>query len=195
VRRRKTVVEQTPDPVPLARATPAANRLLRWVGTVFVVAHFSALLSAAGSVGPTSELITEVWRVFRPYLQFFFLNHGYNYYAPEPAPSTLLDYEVEGTDGSIITRGRLPNHGIWPRLLYHRYLLLTEHIAVAPPMWQHHWYRSYARHLCRKYGGAKVRLTRLTHSPPTMGMVRDGTRLDDPVTYMEMPLGEFACGE
>jgi hypothetical protein len=157
--------------------------------------HFSAILAAAASVGPTSELIVEIWRVFRPYLQFFFLNHGYNYYAPEPAPSTLLDYEVEGPDGSIVARGRLPNRGLWPRLLYHRYLLLTEHIAVAPPMWQHHWYNSYARHLCRKHGGAKVRLTRLTHSPPTMGMVRDGTRLDDPVTYMEMPLGEFRCGD
>lgn len=195
MKRRKVAPVETPRPVVVARPRPAVNRFVRWVATLAVLFHFSAVLAAAGSVGPTSDLVYNIWSVFRPYLQFFHLNHGYNFFAPEPAPSTLLDYEVAAEDGTVIAHGRLPNHSLWPRLLYHRHLLLTEHIFVAPPPLQKHWYASYARHLCRKYGASKVTLTRLTHFPPTMGMVRDGTRLDDDVTYEKMPLGTFSCAD
>jgi hypothetical protein len=62
-------------------------------------------------------------------------------------------------------------------------------------MWQKHWYESYARHLCRRYGAAKVRLTRLTHYPPSIEMFKNGTRLDDPLNYEESSLGAFSCGD
>jgi hypothetical protein len=174
--------------------TTAGSRRLRWAVSFWVVFHFAAVIAAAGSVGPTSDLILAGWRLFRPYLQFFYLNHGYNFFAPQPVPSTLLYFEVVRNDGSVV-RGRIPEAGIQPRLLYHRYLLLTEHIGVAPADLQPKWYKSYARHLCRKYGAKRVSLTRLTHFPPTMEMVRNGTRLDEPRSYEEMFVGDFSCSE
>ncbi|HEX3449290.1 MAG TPA: hypothetical protein VHS97_13605, partial [Isosphaeraceae bacterium] len=51
------------------------NRLLRWAVNFWVVFHFAAVIAAAGSVGPTSDLVLAGWRLFRPYLQFFYLNH------------------------------------------------------------------------------------------------------------------------
>ncbi len=195
MKRQKAAMQQTPKPAPAEWRPPPADRFLRWVGTLFVLGHFTAILAAASSVGPASELVFQIWSVCRPYLQLFYLNHGYNFYAPEPVPSTLLDYVVEAADGTVVASGRIPDHSLWPRLLYQRQLLLTEHIPVAQPAWQKNWCARIARHLCRKYGAATVRLTRLTHSPPTMEMVRQGFGLDDPVTYVEEPAGEFSCGD
>jgi hypothetical protein len=171
-----------------------SNRLLRWAVNFWVLFHFAAVIAAAGSVGPTSDLVLAGWRLFRPYLQFFYLNHGYNFFAPQPVPSTLLNFEAVRDDGSVVT-GRIPDRQTQPRLLYHRYLLLTEHIGVAPPDLQPNWYKSYARHICRKYGATRVSLTRLTHFPPTMEMVRNGTRLDESWSYEEMFVGDFSCHE
>jgi hypothetical protein len=156
--------------------------------------HFSAIVAAAASAGPTSGLILTAWKVFRPYLQALYLNHGYNFFAPEPNPTTLLDFEAERADGTVV-HGRIPDRSIQPRLLYQRYLLLTEHIGIAPLALQEHWYRSYARHLCHRYGAAQIKLTRLTHYPPTMEMVRNGATLDGPVTYAEVNAGTFPCSE
>jgi hypothetical protein len=161
--------------------------------SVWIVLHFSAVLSAASSVGASSPLVLAIWGLFRPYLEFFYLNQGYNFYAPQPAPSTLLDFAAHRADGTVV-RGRVPDHSLQPRLLYHRHLLLCEHINLVPPEVHEHWYKSYARHLCRKYHAQEVELTRLTHYPPSPEMVRNGTRLDDPITYAELSLGSFECG-
>lgn len=63
--------------------------------------------------------------VFRPYLDLLYLNHGYRFFAPEPGPSYVMEYEVHREDGRVIRR-RLPDldrHR--PRLLYHRYFMLA----------------------------------------------------------------------
>jgi hypothetical protein len=128
-------------------------------------------------------------------LQVFNLNHGYNFYAPQPAPSTLVSYDIEGADGKIIRTGRILDRSITPRLLYHRYLLLTEHLVFVSDEAQTYWYKSYARHLCHKYGGARVGLTRVIHYPATMEMIRDGLTLSEPVSYEERFVGDFACSD
>jgi hypothetical protein len=179
---------------PASSPRPAGRRLLRWIVNLWVVLHFSAILAAAASVGPSSDLVLASWRVFRPYLEILYLNHGYNFYAPEPTPSTLLTFVAERDDGTLV-RGRIPDPSLWPRLLYQRHLLLTEHIGIAPPPLHKHWYKSYARHLCHQYAASRIRLTRLTHYPPAMEMVRNGRQLDDPASYEEMDLGVFRCGE
>jgi hypothetical protein len=172
----------------------ARSRVLRCALNLWVVLHFIAILAAAGSVGPTSGLVIAIWGAFRPYLQGLYLNQGYNFFAPEPAPSTLLKFEAEREDGTVV-RGRIDDRSIQPRLLYHRRLLLTEHIGVAPPELHQNWYASYARHLCRNLRAARIRLTRLTHYPLAMESVRNGARLDEPTTYDEMDLGVFSCGD
>jgi hypothetical protein len=136
-----------------------------------------------------------VWRVFRPYLLVLYLNHGYNFFAPEPTPSTLLKFEAKGPNGTVLKRGQIPDPSLQPRLFYHRHLLLTEHIAIAPPDVQAAWFNSYARHLCHKYRAASVHLTHIIHYPPFMESVRDGVGLGDSTSYSETDLGDFSCGD
>lgn len=83
---------QSPGPArprtePTSRKKP--NRVLRYFINVWVVLHFTAIVAAAGTMGPTPGYILAVWEVFHPYLQFFFLNHGYNFFAPSPPRPTF----------------------------------------------------------------------------------------------------------
>jgi hypothetical protein len=188
-RKRATVVVPPRSP---ATPRPVRNRLLRWCINLGVILHFSAIIAAAVVIGPAPGYAQAIWNVFHPYLQALFLNHGFNFFAPEPSPSTLMDFEALRADGSTV-KGRIPERSIWPGLLYERHLLLTEHIGVVPEGFRYEWYRSYARHLCRKFGATKVHLVLLTHFPLEMEDVREGERLDDPFTYREMDLGDFAC--
>ena len=187
-----TVIREQPRPDVTPRKLP--NRMLRYCINVWVVLHFTAVIAAAATFGPSSGYVLATWRVFHPYLQFLFLNHGFNFYAPEPSSSMLMEFDAVRPDGSRVT-GRIPDPSLSPRLLYQRHLLLTEHLSIAPIDDLRPWYRSYARHLCRKYGASKVHLTLMRHAPMPMEMVRDGGRLDDPLTYTKLDLGDFSCDE
>jgi hypothetical protein len=167
--------------------------MLRYCINVWVLLHFTAIIAAAASTGPAPGYALAVWGLFHPYLEFLFLNHGFNFYAPEPSSSMLMEFEAVRADGSTVT-GQIPDRALWPRLLYQRHLLLTEHISIAPDD-RRPWYQSYAHHLCRKYRASKVHLTLVSHAPMPMELVRDGGRLDDPFTYTKFDLGEFSCDE
>jgi hypothetical protein len=184
-----------PGPVRSQKAqarVPLPKRVLRWCLNIWIVLHFVGVVAAAASVGPTPGYVVAVWKLFLPYLQFLFLNHGYNFYAPEPSPSTLIAFEAVRPDGKAV-KGQIADASIRPRLLYQRHLLLTEHIGIVPEGERQEWYQSYACHLCRKLGVSKVRLTLIHHVPLPMEMFRDGGRLDDPITFDETDLGEFSC--
>ena len=182
----------TSDPAAFPRRT--GLRLMRWAVNLWLVFHILAIIIAPASVDPSSDLVRSAWTLFQPYLQVLYLNHGYHYFAPEPSESTLLSFVAERDDGSVVN-GRIPNFGIKPRLLYHRHFMLTEHMNIAPVELQKKWHVSYAQHLCREYGATRVSLTRHSHYLPTMEMVRNGVRLNDPASYEEQPLGVFQCGE
>lgn len=187
---RTTDDPSAPGSVPTPRR--GGRRLLRWGVNLWLVFHLSAIVIAPASVSPSSELIDSGWEVVRPYLQFLYLNHGHHFFAPEPGESTLLAFVAHREDGTEV-RGRIPNFEIRPRLLYHRHFMLTEHMNQAPDELRESWHRSYALHLGREHGTSKVSLTRQTHNLPTMEMVRDGVKLDDPSSYEEQPLGVFRC--
>ena len=90
-------------------------------------------------------------------------------------------------------KGNVPDPTLRPRLLYQRHLLLTEHIGIAPQAYTEKWYQSYAQHICKKYGAAKVHLIQVLHGAMPMEMFRAGTRLDAPFTFNRLDLGEFTC--
>jgi hypothetical protein len=178
-----------------ARASSPANgghRLLRLAVNAWLAFHVAAIIIAPAAVSPSSDIVQAGWNLFQPYLQILDLNHGYHFFAPEPDDSTLLAFEAQRPDGTVIS-GRIPNFEIKPRLLYHRHFMLTEQMKDAPEALQQEWMGSYAEHLCQKYGAARVKLTGQIHHLPTMEMVRGGMRLDDPSSYEEEDLGSFEC--
>ena len=127
-------------------------------------------------------------------MEILYLNHGFHFFAPEPEESTLLSYEAERPDGTVI-RGRIPDPAVSPRLLYHRYFMLTEHMRNAPEDLQDLWHRSYAAQIGRQYGASRVSLVRQTHLLSTRERIREGGRLSDPESYEDHPLGDFRCDD
>jgi hypothetical protein len=152
--------------------------------------HLAAIIIAPAATAPASELARDVCRLFEPYLGLLYLDHGYHFFAPEPAESTLLAYVAEREDGTVV-RGRIPDRTTHPRLLYHRYFMLTEHMSDATEDLERLWYESYANHILDAQGADRVTLIQQTHNLPTMERVRSGGRLDDPESYEERELGVF----
>jgi hypothetical protein len=185
---RSANTEQSPA---FAPAKPR-RRFCRAALNVWIVFHVAAIIIAPAAVSPASDLVEAGWSVFQPYLQVLDLNHGYHFFAPEPEDSTLLAFEATRSDGTVV-RGRIPNREIVPRLLYHRHFMLTEQMKDAPAALQQEWVGSYAEHLCRKYGADRVKLTGQIHHLPTTEMVRQGVRLDDPLSFEDEELGVFKC--
>jgi hypothetical protein len=73
---------------PLILASPAVRR---WTVSVLLVMHFSGIAIATLSAPPTPFVIGQMWaRLYRPYLEFMYLNNAYHFYAPEPGPATYL---------------------------------------------------------------------------------------------------------
>jgi hypothetical protein len=180
----------TSDPVS-SRRRPG-RRLVRGLVSGWLAFHVAAIIIAPASVGPSSDLVVATWGLFRPYLEVLYLDHGYHFFAPEPAESTLLAFVAERADGTVV-RGRIPDRSTSPRLLYHRYFMLTEHMSDAPEEFRKLLHESYAGHVGRKYGATQVTLIQQTHHLPSMERIRDGGLLTDAESYEEQNLGAFPC--
>ena len=114
----------------------------------------------------------------RHYQNLTYINHGHEYCSPNPAGSHVLRYEVRQPDGSL-EEGVLPNRKEqWPRLLYHRHLMLAEQAETLGPKMGLY----YADHLAALHG-APVHLEWVFHKTISPDRVLDGTPLDAPSTY------------
>ncbi|RUL88748.1 hypothetical protein [Tautonia sociabilis] len=186
---------EEPMPDPGSPPWSPRRRWSRWAVNGWLVLHVSAIIIAPASVAPSSFLAVTAWEVVHPYLQLLYLNHGYHFFAPEPSYSTLLEFQAERADGSVIARGRIPDRRIVPRLLYHRHFMLSEHMAGAPEEVRELWHRSFAEHIGRKYGADVVRLSQVSHYLPTIPAVQQGIGLDHPDSYEVVSLGAYRCDE
>jgi len=82
--------------------------------------------------GPIAAKVSPLHRAL-------FLGHGYRFFGPDPGPGHLLVYHGQRADGSQF-QGVFPdsnNH--WPRLLYHRWFMLSEtvfneHLLLLPEL-------------------------------------------------------------
>lgn len=186
------VASYTPPAGPERPGRGPRRRLFRLAINLWLVFHLAAIIVAPAVVGPSSGLSHAAWGVFQPYLEVLYLDHGYHFFAPEPEESHLLTFEAERPDGTIV-HGRIPDRSTHPRLLYHRYFMLTEHMSEADEETRESWHQSYAQQIGREYGATRVRLTQQSHLLPSMERVREGGRLTDPESYENEPLGEFLC--
>ncbi len=157
---------------------------------LWLVGHLVAISTAPATVGPSSQTARNVWDTVSPYLQVLYLNHGFHYFAPQPGSSNLVDWEVTRSDGSTES-GRFPNFDIQPRLLYHRYFMLSEYLGNADPDQQTDIAKAYAFNLCREHAAETAQLATVRHDLPTMARIRTGGNLTDEDLYEETPLGDF----
>jgi hypothetical protein len=121
----------------------------RAVVSVLIVVHFAGIVSAVTSPDQ-SWLANQAWTyLYRPYLQFMYLNNAYRFYSPEPGPASLLWFCVEyepNADGSRNLRWvKIPamdkdgNHirpddsPLWPNVEYTRRLSMAESTSFPGP--------------------------------------------------------------
>jgi len=107
--------------------------------STLLLLHVAAILSTPFAfacnrgASPVAEAIRDF---FLPYTGAFYFAHGYAFFAPDPGPNHLVDYQVEFSDGRPPIKGRFPDLATErPRLLYHRYFMLSEALnnRFAPP--------------------------------------------------------------
>jgi hypothetical protein len=111
---------------------------------VLCVLHCLGFNTAALSAPPAPWVIQQIWmRLFRPYLEFAYLNNAYHFYAPEPGPASYIwfrviyeDPKTKAEEGLWYKIPQLDDDGrnLHPVALdYQRFLSLTEGIAGSVP--------------------------------------------------------------
>jgi hypothetical protein len=170
---------------------------MRIIASLVLLWHLSAVLAAALSVPPSSILAGQIAQVYMQwYLDMLALNRGHHFFAPNPPPGFLVQYEVTDGSGDVIV-GEFPDRKeYWPRLRYHRHFMLADQAgqfddphAPNPNLWTEKYLTAYAFHLLRIHDGQRVRIRRVIHDvlmPPLPNLRRDEDmekKLTDPSTY------------
>jgi hypothetical protein len=163
--------------------------------SVLVLLHVVAVFVGPWAMPPSSMLASHVGRTFQPYLDVLALGNGYRFFAPEPGPSHLIRYEIT-LDNGAVKQGEFPSRADqWPRLLYHRYFMLTEFVntlSAGPQDGRADAYaRAYAQHLAAVNDAKSVKLYLRRHYVPRVEEVQRGMRLTDKMLYEERPLVTF----
>lgn len=181
----------TPDAAKMPSAT------VRRVVSALLLFHVGAVFLGPFATPPqTSQLAMTIGRSIQPYLDVLNLGNGYRFFAPEPGPSHLVRYELTMPDGST-HEGIFPSRQEhWPRLLYHRYFMLSEFLNTLsnPAMPKEHaeaYAKSYAEELAEEHGAKSVKLYLRRHYVPRMEEVRAGMRLNDKRLDTEQLVGVF----
>ncbi len=170
-----------------ARLSPGLRRGI----SIVIGLHVLAVFVGPWAMPPHgSQMARAIGDVLSPYIQAMCLNNGYRFFAPEPGPGHLVRYEIETGDGRQI-EGVFPDRQAqWPRLLYHRYFMMSEFLnsvnSIDRPETaaiSDKYAESYVRHLVHEYDARSVTLYLRQHRLPSMEDVRGGLKLDDPSLY------------
>lgn len=206
----QTAATPSKKPAPRAAGEIGWNPFWRWLVSLLIVLHIGAVFSAPwdlstnralppGYIPPTDNmgrqippaLDANVWQepviprtlrgwFFRHYLNLFYLNHGYEFFAPDPNGSHLIRYQIRDSGGREIANGQFPDlKQQWPRLLYHRHMMLAAQTGDMGEASGRH----YAQHLLNRYGGHTITTQLVFHRLLSPQEVIAGTELDAPNTY------------
>lgn len=119
--------EPTTDPIALTEAMSPWSVRRRAIASVLIL-FFLAIVVSGPLTNPiyTEELTGPLGRFMAPFHQTLYLGHGYRFFAPDPGPSHLVIYRITREDGTEFT-GRFPHpRQHWPRVIYHRWFMLSE---------------------------------------------------------------------
>jgi hypothetical protein len=179
-------------PSPVLPQQPRAA--VRIVVSALVGFHVLAVFIGPFAMPPgTSQLASSCAWLFQPYVESLCLANGYRFFAPEPGPSHLVRYEITLPDGTQKDGAFPDRQQHLPRLLYHRYFMLSEFVntidsADAPDGPGRVYAKAYAQHLADEYQAQTVKLYLRRHYVPRMTEVHQGLRLSDKALYEERPL-------
>ena len=191
---------------PAARCV--VSLLLLWHLAAVFVPPFTFQTSPIRGLG--SPLAESAMGILGPYIDLVYLNHGYAFFAPDPGSSHLLQARLEFDDGREPVETTMPDlEQHWPRLLYHRYFMLSEHLngAFVPPeapaeigsgpeaqgewRWVRKMYEArraaIESHLLNRWGADRVTMRRIEHRLlEPYEFVTLGKRIEAPDTYVEL---------
>jgi hypothetical protein len=159
--------------------------------------HVTVVFLAPLSIQPSSELVSNLaqgdgqappgrrWSWVRLYTDPLYLNHGYHFFAPDPPVNNLVRYTVTDAAGATIAEGEFPNRDQqWPRLFYHRHMMLADQAGIGPDGggldWLNLSLRGYARALLRRHNGAECRIDYVRHEHLSPYAVLDGVDANSP---------------
>lgn len=125
---RKKTAPRTDPPEPTTNPEPTWSPRTKLILSGLAVVHLLAVFAAPWSMPqPSSQLARVVNEGFSPWTHALYMRHGYRFFAPDPGPSHLILYEVTTEDGRTV-EGRFPDRNQHrPRLLYHRFFMISEH--------------------------------------------------------------------
>ena len=179
----------------MSRRTIAAA--LKIAGSLLLVAHLTAVIAAPLSAPPAPRSVVQIYDALLPYIQAAYLNHGYRFFAPDPGPSSLIEYRAFRDDGGS-TWGRIPDReSDWPRLLYHRRFMVTEFYGAVPETdvaTREMLVTALAQQIMKEQNANRVELTYVRHRLSSRQEVLGRRRPDHPDTYERRSLGVFTLG-
>lgn len=191
--------------------------ILRRVLLVFLAVHLLAVLAEPLAFFSRSDFQTapefnQMRRLVAPYAEWMYLDHGYFFFAPNPGPNHLVGLKSLNTNLQELDPSQIKMPEVlfpdrrkqWPRLLYHRYFMLSEFYnnSFAPtellpedqsdPLFVQRWkqdrafYESLQKSIQHALGvsGDLVRLERPL--PSAQEVVEQGVRLDDSRRIIEL---------
>jgi hypothetical protein len=194
----------TPKTASRGEQRTSRRRRVRAGVSVLLALHLTAVIVGPWAFAPQRSLLAaSFYRPLAPYIQGAGLDNGYRFFAPQPTPSHLLRYELACRDGRKVG-GTLPDRRQqWPRLRYHRHLMLAEflHMVSAVPASERERpgrrrlttaiAAAYARQIAAVCAATEVTLHLRTHRLPSAAEVLGGMSLSDEALYREEPLGTF----
>lgn len=114
-----------------SKENPISVNVKRVVSFAILAYLFVLILGPLSNPVGSEHLTRPIAEKVSPIHRALFLGHGYRFFAPDPGPSHLVEYEITKDDGSVIN-GRFPNRDdasiSFPRLQYHRWFMLSETI-------------------------------------------------------------------
>ena len=106
---------------------PRWSSLTRKLATVLILGYLAVVIMAPMTIpNGAPYLTTPIGQKLSPLHQALYLGHGYRFFGPDPGESHSVVFSVKQSDGSVFN-GHFPDRSqTWPRLLYHRWFMLSE---------------------------------------------------------------------
>jgi hypothetical protein len=169
---------------------PGLSPTVKLLASLAIAFHLLAVFVGPWAVPPFGSQLARLFSdCIGPYVQAGYLNNGYRFFAPEPGPGHLIRYEITTRDGRQVEGSFPDSRTEKPRLLYHRYFMMSEFLnGMSNPENSEvatKFAESYANHLIHQYDATSVKLYLRQHRLPTADQVRGGMQLDDPSLYDE----------